>query len=487
MFRSIQGLFRTIIFAAFLFHAPALIAVVVTPISSSPYPVGCTNFQVSGSTYSTADMERYLIGSYNSTGDTYITDILQYPSDCPSIDVTFPNDSSLFGRHAGTSVRYVFYVFYPTTDDNSRPSYVFPYTNTDDHVFTHMQRPGEAPLLRDPRVRYPLIIYSTGYNAHGLWDLSHMKLLASQGYIVAAIQHGDGRNSFQGCMGERPLAVSRLIDYLLAHPVFGPAIDTARIGISGTSLGGYTTRAVAGGGYNNSPLVPPDKRIHAAFGLVPLVGGNYGVRPFGGDYSALNGVTCPFFAIYAENDTSVPKTTVEGALPKIAGTCAGVLFPGETHSLTNGAYAEAQTYEILFFRAWLRDDKEAATTLYGDMSVRGGPTERRTYLHIATTASIDEGAAYGRCPATDRLGVRVLGNKIRVIFPVSTDGSIRYDLMGSPDLGNWQCLSVTDATPVEGEVPAVTLPDGFRWRVVEVPGSAGDLTTPLFMRVRLGK
>jgi hypothetical protein len=121
------------------------------------------------------------------------------------------------------------------------------------------------------------------------------------------------------------------------------------------------------------------------------------------------------------------------------------------------------------------------------MSVRGGPTERRTYLHIATTASIDEGAAYGRCPATDRLGVRVLGNKIRVIFPVSTDGSIRYDLMGSPDLGNWQCLSVTDATPVEGEVPAVTLPDGFRWRVVEVPGSAGDLTTPLFMRVRLGK
>jgi predicted dienelactone hydrolase len=102
-------------------------------------------------------------------------------------------------------------------------------------------------------------------------DLAHLKLRRSQGYIVAALQHGDGRNYFQCTLAERPLAVTRLLDYLLADPVFGPAIDRERIGISGASLGGYTTLAVAGGGYYGNPLVPADKRFRAAFGLFPLV------------------------------------------------------------------------------------------------------------------------------------------------------------------------------------------------------------------------
>ncbi len=217
------------------------------------------------------------------------------------------------------------------------------------------------------------------------------------------------------------------------------------------------------------------------------MGGNYGVAPFGGTYSALKGVTCPFFAVYAQNDTSVPKTTVEGALPKLGGTCTGVMFPGETHSLSNASYEEAQTYETLFFNAWLRDDAEAMKALYSDMTVAGGPSDSRTYQKIVPAATIDEDAAFGGCPAGHRLNVRIVGNKIRVIFPISTNASPRSDLMSTANLRDWQCLRTTEVTPLAQDLPAYSLPNGFRWRAVEVQGAAGDLTEPLFMQVRLSE
>ncbi len=466
--------------------SPSLDAVSVAPITSGPYPVGSTNFEVSP--LSTSEMERRLIGAYGTTADVYVSDILLHPGDCPTINVTLPTDTVVFGHHSGWSVRYVAYVLYPTTDDNPRPGYVFPYTNTGDHTFPHMQRAGEAPILRDTSVRYPLIIYSHGYNAHGLWDLAHLKLLASQGYIVAALQHGDGRNYFQCTLAERPLAVTRLLDYLLADPVFGPAIDRERIGISGASLGGYTTLAVAGGGYYGNPLVPADKRFRAAFGLVPLVGGVYNLNPFGTNYAALANVKCPFFAVYAENDTNVPKSTVEAALPMLQGNVAAVRLAGETHGLSGAANAEAQTYEILFFNAWLRDDEEAKALLYGEMNVDGGVTDTRTFLRQVPLPEPDEKASLGNCPGTLRLRTFPQGTGIRALFPMATSGVYRYDILGSTDLKHWLCLranSLEVSPPAGLHTPA--LGAGFRWRVVEVPRTLVSLSEPLFLRLRVSQ
>lgn len=485
MFHFAKSFFHVLVTAALFFGATSLCAVTVATITSGPFPVGSTNFEVSS--LSTSDMEHHLIGSYTSSADIYVSDLLLHAADCPSIDIAMPNDSSLFGRHANKRIHFVAYVLYPTTDDNLRPDYVFPYTNTDDHTFPHMQRTGEAPILRDPRVRYPLIINSHGYDAHGLWDLSHMKLLASLGYIVISVQHGDGRNTFQGCFGERPLVISRFLDYLLEHPVFGPAIDRERIGITGASLGGCTTLAIVGGGYNGSSLVPTDKRFHAAFSLVPLVSASYGIYPFGRDYGALAGIKCPFFAIYAQNDTNVPKATVEAALPKLQGTCAGVILAGQKHVFSSAGYQEAFTYEILFFNAWLRDNKVDADTLYGDMSVDGGVDDQRTYQHVVPVTPVDEAAAFGNCPASCRIGVSITGSNIRVHFPASTSGVIRYDLMGSTDLKTWQCLRTSEVVPAPGEIPDQALPAGFKWRFVEVQGNVSNITQPLFMSVRVSQ
>ena len=471
---------------AVLFAGPVAGNTLVPPITSGPYPVGSTNFEVTS--LPTSEMELRLIGSYTATGGLYTSDILLHPADCPTIDVDMPTDPARFGLHSGTRVKFVAYVLYPTRDDNTRPDYVFPYTNTGDHTFPHMQRAGEAPIFRNAGVRYPLIVYTSGYNCHGLWDLGHMKLLASQGYIVLVIQHGDGRNTFGGCIGERPFVVSRFLDYLLAHPVFGPAIDRERIGISGSSMGGYTTLAVAGGGCYASPNIPPDSRIHAAFGLVPLVGGVYGTNPFGSDYASLSGVRCPFFAVYAQNDTSVPKATVEAALPNLKGTCTGVMLFGETHSLTGPAYVEAQTYEILFFDAWLRDNQDSKDLLYSAMNVAGTVSEARTFQHIVAPEEVDDDAAFGNCPPFLRLLFCGNAPGVRVAFPASVSGSYRYDLLASPDLLHWQCLR-TGTVPTEpgDKIPAWTPPAGFQWRVVEPAESPLDEMPASYFRVRVSR
>jgi predicted dienelactone hydrolase len=51
---------------------------------------------------------------------------------------------------------------------------------------------------------------------------------------------------------ERARDLHVAIDRLLADPMFGPRIDSTRIGASGFSLGGYTVIAVAGGRFSQS-------------------------------------------------------------------------------------------------------------------------------------------------------------------------------------------------------------------------------------------
>jgi uncharacterized protein (TIGR03437 family) len=60
--------------------------------------------------------------------------------------------------------------------------------------------------------------------------------------------------------------VEGLIDYLLASPDFGPAIDATHIGIAGHSLGGYTALGVTGAWPSWK-----DKRISAALAFSPYL------------------------------------------------------------------------------------------------------------------------------------------------------------------------------------------------------------------------
>ena len=99
----------------------------------------------------------------------------------------------------------------------------------------------------------PLIVLShgTGGGAAGMAWLA--ETLASNGYIVAAVNHhgntaAEPSYQLQGFMlwWERARDISVLIDKLLADPQFGAHIDPSRIGVAGFSLGGYTALATVG-------------------------------------------------------------------------------------------------------------------------------------------------------------------------------------------------------------------------------------------------
>jgi dienelactone hydrolase len=148
--------------------------------------------------------------------------------------------------------------------------------------------PGWQEAVRDAAPRagtFPLVVFSHGYGAHRRQSSFFCTHLASHGYVVAAMDH-TGNTVFEivqlmmaAQMGTlppidpvaelaefipgRPADVSFVIDRLLAGAAEGlPAIDAARIGMSGHSFGGWTTLVATA----------RDRRIRAALPLAPAGG-----------------------------------------------------------------------------------------------------------------------------------------------------------------------------------------------------------------------
>ncbi len=349
-----------------------------------PYAVGSTNFEVREPAEGVA-MFDYLNGKATAQQLLYISDLLVSPDSVPTVQVPVPVDPK-FGRWSGKSLPVVLYVVYPTTAGNDRPAYTFPYRETGDNVFTHMQRPGEKPLIATADRKHPLIVYSGGYNTHGLWHLEELKFLASHGYIAVDIFHADNRGpGFVGNLALRALTLRAVTDYMLAHPDFGPAIDPDRIGVSGASAGAHAVLSSLGGFDPRSQHEgQPHPRIKAGFAVVPFMGARLGMWPFGidawlfgEDHAGLRAVKTPFFAVYADKDQSVAPANVESGLRALAGWRGAVRVKDETHLLSKGAGEDARAWELLFFNAWLRDDPAARAQLERGSSIKGGGADQR--------------------------------------------------------------------------------------------------------------
>ncbi len=166
---------------------------------------------------------------------------------------------------------------------------------------------------------WPLIIYSHG--TYGRPDnATHIcEYLASRGYVVAApafpltssVSHTKLSAADVSDAGNQPRDVSFLIDSLLAHPRFGPAIDAEHIGATGISLGGITTY-FASFGYPtldprivaSAPIAPGDP-VYAALGFGLGFGGtvpapvNVPVLLLVGDADVFSAATGRLGAAYA--------------------------------------------------------------------------------------------------------------------------------------------------------------------------------------------
>ena len=115
-----------------------------------------------------------------------------------------------------------------------------------------------GPAARNAEIggsgKLPLILVSHGTGGSGMQMMWLGRGLAERGYIVAAVDH-HGNTAAEPAFDprgfrmpwHRALDISRVIDLMMADPLFGPRIDETRIGAAGFSLGGYTVTALAGG------------------------------------------------------------------------------------------------------------------------------------------------------------------------------------------------------------------------------------------------
>ena len=177
-------------------------------------------------------------------------------------------------------------VWYPTSDTPSVHSYGRGGSNGE--VAENGTVSGKGP--------FPLVIFSHGYGGCGLQSVFFTEELARHGYVVVAPDHNDSLmcniqpENHSGALMEfdiRQFAnpgsftnemfidrrddVKAIIDEFLrlnsqAGSAFAGTIDPMKIGMSGHSLGGYTTMGVIGGW--DSWL---DTRIGAALMLSPYV------------------------------------------------------------------------------------------------------------------------------------------------------------------------------------------------------------------------
>lgn len=229
-----------------------------------------------------------------------------------------------------------------------------------------MDAAGEGPKIASGGP-FPLIVFSHGYNVHPLHDIGHMAALASHGYIVACLFHGDGRfgsaPDYLILNQIRAATVREVIRQLGEDRHFGPAIDFLRVGGFGISLGGMTMMSLLGADDGRHPVGEPV--IDAFFGESPAL------FPFDSAKGRrVSAVDRPVFVVLGVEDG-----LYDGALRvvrRLRGPKYFAKLPGQGHVPSEEARATViNTYALTFFDAHLKHRERATLGLEHARSVAG--------------------------------------------------------------------------------------------------------------------
>lgn len=232
--------------------------------------------------------------------------------------------------------------------------------------------------------KYPLVVLSHG-NTSVATSLDWFGYyLASQGYVVAAVNHHGNTGAEPGgpipqgfgTQWERPRDLSVLIDKLLSDPVFGPHIDANRIAAAGHSSGGATVLELAGAvfdvdqfhafcaanpGADNNCDPPPmirdvlakftelsktdaivkasvershvpyaDPRVKAVFAMAPAIG-------IGHTEASLRAIRTPVYIVAGHADDVTPLATNAGRFADLIPTATLTVLPGRVGHATFGS------------------------------------------------------------------------------------------------------------------------------------------------------
>jgi predicted dienelactone hydrolase len=237
---------------------------------------------------------------------------------------------------------------------------------------------GPAPLRG-----YPLVVFSHGFTGCNTQTAFLMEALAKAGYLVLAPNHKDagcgtarragGRIARPqapfgntGKWSERTYADRRddmevVLDLALAMEKFdGLAVDAARVGIAGHSLGGYTVLALAGGWPSWK-----DPRVKAVLALSPHC------SPFVAK-GRLRQMNIP--VMYQGGTRDLGETPVVkrpgGAYESSSSPKYYVELDGAGHfawtNLSRRFASSIDAYSVAFFDAYLKDRRGALAALAGN-------------------------------------------------------------------------------------------------------------------------
>jgi predicted dienelactone hydrolase len=202
--------------------------------------------------------------------------------------------------------------------------------------------------------RFPLVVFSHGLTMSGdsIAYLSRLKFWAGAGYVVAAptFPLSSGPGGAAGDFVNQPDDVSFVIDELLARAgqpddPLHQHLDPEHIGVSGHSLGAFTTIGVT---FNSCCR---DTRIDAAVEIsgveVAFPGGDYSDRP-----------DTPLLAIHGAQDTTIPVTGSDQLIAKAEPPTYYVRFPRGDHTSILSAPEGVLVDEavIAFFDLYLKAD-----------------------------------------------------------------------------------------------------------------------------------
>ena len=369
---------------------------VIPALAPGAFPVACSNLahdenamnQIGG------PAEDFWEGNPQNGQLRYLTQILAEPQAAIQFGLKVPDDRGLYNHFANDTLPFVSLVCYPTSLANTRADYRLP----DGQVIPRMERSGDAPIFPDSATRYPLVVYSHGMGGSPVKEyyLDTLLRLASHGYIVMAIFHGDARvvrlrienladafyllrnfDRYFELQSLRPLALKRALDDLLSRPGYGAQINTSQIGGLGTSLGGQALLLSMGAHLTRSLStlasrpVEQDSRIKAAVGYAPY----FGVRPlpaFGNDQAGADFVTRPYMAIAGSADTTAPLQITQQAVNRFKGTRYLVVLDGIEHTYEPEYADDVFTWAITFLDAHVKDDRSALSRLVKMQAVAAG-------------------------------------------------------------------------------------------------------------------
>ena len=301
-----------------------------------------------------------------------------------------------------------------------------------DHV---MQFPGKPPFpvssqgtaiadaLPLKGRKFPLVVMSHGY---GGWNTQFSNLaehIASRGYVVASIDHGDMTAdsvasfvlSFGNVLTDRTLDQRRVLAQIAADVQarkmpFLAQVDLNALGLIGYSMGSYGALATAGAKYRfddgplaNLPSAAQDSLRKAADQAVPIksliVFSPWGGQPDSRAWSqtALAGVKVPVLMVAGDRDDIVDyQDGVAWLFKNMTGAARYLLVYREArHNIVGNAFDLSDkdpfmATEFLMEPVWRSDRLNAINqhfvTAFLDLTLKG-EAGKRAYLDVPTTDS----------------------------------------------------------------------------------------------------